>query len=323
MVCRRLVGAIASKFLLSNSSTLKYHHLAWHDLHANLLQLSLDRQNDKTDDNNSSSTSSTSPADCEEFTSSIIASENDLSDTDWNHSAHASRNGKLVHTPPKLLSFQIWKYSTAHTTKRTFCRTKSWTKLWTLSVATWTPVSQFLTRNLPMDNSRTISPDFPIICQSIGGKSNLIFFLRYGPKAPENLFGHFFPTFWILFFVTFVRPFCCIYLVCALNPTKKEVIESRKSRSVSNRKHALTTLLCRYGFPKFQTLEVPVPRTPKVSASLRRWCSRTEAVRRGIFSNVNLSFWFGLFLGANRCSLPKKWLWRPCSICNNWLSFKL
>lgn len=66
----------------------------WHDLHSNLLQLSLDRQNEKTDDNSSSSTSSTSPADCEECVSSAIASENDLSDTDWNQSAHASRNGK-------------------------------------------------------------------------------------------------------------------------------------------------------------------------------------------------------------------------------------
>jgi hypothetical protein len=69
--------------------------LVWHDLHSNLLQLSLDRQNEKTDGSSSSSTSSTSPVD-EECVSSAVVSENDLSDTDWNqHSAHASRNGKL------------------------------------------------------------------------------------------------------------------------------------------------------------------------------------------------------------------------------------
>jgi hypothetical protein len=67
----------------------------WHDLHSNLLQLSLDRQNEKTEDASSSSTSSTSPADCEECVSSTPISEND-SDTDWNQSIHASRNGQFL-----------------------------------------------------------------------------------------------------------------------------------------------------------------------------------------------------------------------------------
>uniref|UniRef100_A0A1I7RPR1 Coiled-coil domain-containing protein n=1 Tax=Bursaphelenchus xylophilus TaxID=6326 RepID=A0A1I7RPR1_BURXY len=67
MVSRRLVGAIAM----------------WHDLHSNLLQLSLDRHNDKDEGQRvTSSNSSTSPVECDDDS---ISQESSLSDEEWDH----------------------------------------------------------------------------------------------------------------------------------------------------------------------------------------------------------------------------------------------
>ncbi|KAI6196239.1 hypothetical protein M3Y94_01084800 [Aphelenchoides besseyi] len=68
MVSRRLVGAIA----------------VWHDLHSQLL--ALDRPTAKTDEQSTSSTPSTSPADCDESAASTPPTDNE-SDHEWAHSA--------------------------------------------------------------------------------------------------------------------------------------------------------------------------------------------------------------------------------------------
>lgn len=76
MVSRRLVGAIAM----------------WHDLHSNLLQLSLDRLNVKEDEQRpTSSHTSSSAAECEEES---VSAESDLSDVEWEHE-HGSQ-GKYL-----------------------------------------------------------------------------------------------------------------------------------------------------------------------------------------------------------------------------------
>ncbi|KAI6237998.1 hypothetical protein M3Y99_00726400 [Aphelenchoides fujianensis] len=72
MVTRRLVGAIA----------------CWHDIHCNLL--ALEGPTEKTDEQSSSSTPSTSPADCEDESGASSPPTDAESEHEWTQSAPAS-----------------------------------------------------------------------------------------------------------------------------------------------------------------------------------------------------------------------------------------